>query len=182
MKKTVLVFVILLVNLTFSQDKYLTKTGTVIFEATLPSFEEVKAKNEATTVILNTDNGEFAALVLVKGFRFKNALMEEHFNENYAESDEFPKATFKGKLINFSKDNLETNTTYDYEGSLSFHGKKKTIENFKLNVIRNSDNTISINGELILNVEDFDIEIPKVVSKKISKDIKTTLDFNLNKK
>lgn len=58
------------------------------------SFEEVAAKNNVVTAIINTENGEFAALALVKAFRFKNALMEAHFNANYAESNKFPKATF----------------------------------------------------------------------------------------
>ncbi|MBT8273073.1 MAG: YceI family protein, partial [Bacteroidia bacterium] len=78
-----LVFVLLFAVMSgFAQQKYLTKAGTLSFEASVPSFEEVAAKNEAVTAILNTENGEFAALALVKGFRFKNALMEEHFNEN----------------------------------------------------------------------------------------------------
>ncbi len=54
-----------------AQSKYLTKTGQLNFEASIPSFEEVAAKNNAVTAILNTENGEFAALALVKGFRFK---------------------------------------------------------------------------------------------------------------
>ena len=66
-----------------SQGRYITKTGEINFEASVPSFEEVKAKNSNVSAILNSDNGEFATLALMKGFRFKVALMEEHFNENY---------------------------------------------------------------------------------------------------
>ena len=88
----------------FAQEKYLTKTGELSFEASVPSFEEVAAKNNSVTALLNTENGEIAVLALIKGFRFKNALMEEHFNENYAESTKFPKALFKGQIVNFSLD------------------------------------------------------------------------------
>ena len=183
MKKIIIVLAILLSTFTFAQEKYLTRTGTVVFEASVPSFEEVKAKNEATTAILNTDNGEFAALVLVKGFRFKNALMEEHFNENYAESDDFPKATFKGKLIDFSKDNLSASvSSFTYEGNITFHGETKTLENVAINVKRNEDDSLLLTGELILNVDDFNIEIPSVVSKKLSKEVKTKFEFTLKKK
>mgnify|MGYP000038271939 CR=1 FL=1 len=101
MKKLVLLFIFISIN-SFSQSKYYTKTGVVNFEASVPSFEEVKAHNKSVTAIFNSETGEFAALVFVKGFRFKNALMEEHFNENYAESDQYPKATFKGKILNFT--------------------------------------------------------------------------------
>ena len=100
--KTLLYFFLLLGASTFAQQKYLTKTGQISFEASVPSFEEVAAKNNSVTAILNTENGEFAALVLVKAFRFKNALMEEHFNENYAESHLYPKATFKGKIKDYN--------------------------------------------------------------------------------
>ena len=89
-----------------AQEKYSTKNGTIVFEASVPSFEEVKAKNENVSAILNVETGDFASLVLINGFRFKVALMEEHFNENYMESSKFPKAILKGKLKDFSTSKL----------------------------------------------------------------------------
>lgn len=71
MKYITLAFILLFTSICFAQDKYITKTGVVTFESSLLAFEEVKANNKNTTAILNTENGEFAALVLVKGFRFK---------------------------------------------------------------------------------------------------------------
>ncbi|WAC03188.1 YceI family protein [Lacinutrix neustonica] len=144
MKNLVIIIIVFFSSFTFSQDKYLTKTGTVVFEASVPSFEEVKAENKNTTAILNTENGEFAALVLVKGFRFKNALMEEHFNENYAESDDYPKATFKGTITEFTLENISTQKTMIYNGSLVFHGKTKKLENKTLNIFQNSSGQISL--------------------------------------
>jgi polyisoprenoid-binding protein YceI len=161
----------------FAQDKYLTKTGTLIFEASVPSFEEVKATNTAVTAILNTDNGEFAALALVKAFRFKNALMEEHFNENYAESDDYPKAIFKGKIDGFAVGKSST-----IDGELSFHGKSKTYKDIKIQSKASGDNTIIVSGEFVANVSDFDIKIPKVVSNKLSEDVKIYFEFSLKKR
>lgn len=175
-----LIYLIALISISISaQNKYITKTGTINFEASVPSFEEVKAKNNAVTAIINADNGEFAALVLVKGFRFKNALMEEHFNENYAESDKFPKATFKGKLIDFNLSNLED--SYKINGSLTFHGKTKELNNLvcKLN---KSENSINISGEFVALASDYDIDIPKIVSKKIAEEIEVSFNFDLTKK
>ncbi|WP_044403886.1 YceI family protein [Lacinutrix sp. Hel_I_90] len=182
MKNLALVLFALVSSLTFSQEKYLTKTGTVTFEASVPSFEEVKAENKSTTAILNTKNGEFAALVLVKGFRFKNALMEEHFNENYAESDDFPKATFKGTLVGFSIEKLASKTKMTYNGSLSFHGKTKQLENQTLTIYQTPDGQILLSGKFIANVSDFDIEIPSVVSNKLSKEVDVSFSFELDKK
>ena len=119
MKKIATLLVICLFSFSPIVEKKLTKTGTITFEASVPSFEEVKAKNEAVTCILNTDNGEIAALALMKGFRFKVALMEEHFNENYIESNKYPKATFKGKIEGFDVSKITTSPKeYNIKGKL----------------------------------------------------------------
>ncbi|MCR8668583.1 YceI family protein [Aestuariibaculum sp. M13] len=165
----------------FAQDKYLTKTGTVAFEASVPSFEEVKATNHSVTAILNAENGEFAALVLVKGFRFKNALMEEHFNENYAESDTYPKATFKGRIDAFNFPDIKQNTALTISGELSFHGKSKTLNKVPI-VISKVNDILEISGAFKAYASDFDIEIPKIVSNKIAETIDVVFNFKLTKK
>ena len=96
-----LIFCFAFVATAFGQEKFATKTGEINFEASVPSFEEVKAENNNVSAVLETGTGNFAALALMKGFRFKVALMEEHFNENYIESSKYPKATFKGKIQDF---------------------------------------------------------------------------------
>lgn len=163
--------------ISFNSDntKKITKTGSITFEASVPSFEEVKAKNDAVTCILNTTNGEIAALALMKGFRFKVALMEEHFNENYIESNKFPKATFKGKIENFDASKL-TNNVKDYtiKGKLELHGKSKDI--ISIAKIKKNGSDIELKTNFTVNVSDFNIEIPSVVSKKVSK--KVTIDCN----
>jgi len=163
----------------FSQEKYLTKSGLLNFEASVEAFEEIKATNTNVTAILNTANGQFAALALVKGFRFKNALMEEHFNENYAESDEFPKAIFKGELTNFSLENIQT--TYSIIGTLSFHGVTKTLENVSVELTP-SENSFNFKGSFEIAPNDFDIEIPSIVSSKIADSVTVVFDFKLMKK
>lgn len=165
-----------------AQSKYLTKTGQLNFEASIPSFEEVAAKNNAVTAILNTENGEFAALALVKGFRFKNALMEEHFNENYAESDEYPKATFKGKIDGFDFDDLgKKESKASIDGSLTFHGVTKQIEGIPL-TLEKEDDKIIISGNFTVLVSDFEIEIPKIVANKLSNEVDIDFRFELVKK
>lgn len=177
-----LVYIFLLVSTTvFSQTKYLTKTGTVSFEASVPSFEEVKANNNAVTAIINTENGEFAALALIKGFRFKNALMEEHFNENYAESDNYPKATFKGTIIEFDSSKLNSNTNYKINGQLTFHGVTKTLENIEV-ILSLQGDSIKMSGNFKTPASDYNIKIPKIVSNKIAEDIEVNFNFVMKKK
>jgi len=179
MKNSLFFLLVFISTSILAQGKFITKKGTISFEASVPSFEEVKAKNTTVTAILNTDNGEFAALALIKGFRFKNALMEEHFNENYIESDEYPKATFKGKLVNYDHTNIQKE--YTIKGTLSLHGKSKEIETTAL-LNKDSDDTITITSTFITKPEEFDIKIPSIVSKKIADDISVSLNFVLKKK
>jgi len=163
----------------FTQSKYLTKTGIISFEASVPSFEEVAAKNNAVTAILNTENGEIAALALINGFRFKNALMEEHFNENYAESHKYPKAVFEGNIENYSNENNEG--IFKVTGNLTFHGVTKTVKEIPVKVIKEGDKII-ISGLLKLLASDFKIDIPKIVRNKIAEDVDVNFRFELLKK
>ena len=175
MKKILALVLVALFSFAPVQEKKITKTGTISFEASVPSFEEVKGKNAAVTCVLNTANGEIATLALMKGFRFKVALMEEHFNENYVESSKFPKATFKGKIENFDVSKLTT-TSKDYtlKGKLELHGKSKEITSVAK--IKKIGSDIEVKTTFFVNVSDFDIEIPSVVSKKVAK--KVTIDCN----
>lgn len=178
MKATYL-FILMMFGLSgISQTKLLTKTGKITFEASVPAFEEVKAKNESVTCVLNTSTGEIASLALIKGFRFKVALMEEHFNENYMESDKYPKATFKGKIENFDLTKL-TSTPKDYtvKGVLEMHGKSKEIT-LKASLKKSSEG-IDIDANFFVNTDDFGIDIPSVVSKKVSKKVAVKLDATL---
>ncbi|MFG6685511.1 YceI family protein [Mariniflexile sp. HNIBRBA6329] len=180
MKKAIAYFIVFLSLNIFSQTKYITKTGVVNFEASVSSFEEVKAINNSVTAIIEVESGEFAALVLVKGFRFKNALMEEHFNENYAESDKYPKAIFKGNLEDFTMNKLQSNSIFKISGTLTFHGKSKKLESIPLNFSKEGD-FINISGNFKVNTSDFDIKIPKVVRDKVSETVAISLNFKLEK-
>ena len=181
MKKAIYIFILFSLPI-FSQTKYLTKTGMVNFEASVPSFEEVAANNNSTTAILNVENGEFAALVLVKGFRFKNALMEEHFNENYAESDKYPKATFEGKIKDLSFIDLKTTTPLKMTGELFFHGKRKKLEDIPISISIGDNDTINMIGSFKVMASDFGIKIPKIVQNKVSETVKISFNFNLKAK
>ena len=108
----------------FAQEKMITKNGTNSFEASVPAFGGVKAKKTGASCVLNTKTSEIASLALMKGFKFKVALMEEHFNENYVESAKYPKATFKGKIENFDISKVTSSLqNYTLKGKLELHGK-----------------------------------------------------------
>ena len=182
MKNTIiaLLFVFSVFNFMNAQEKFITKTGEINFEASVPSFEEVNATNENVSAILKS-TGEFASLALMKGFRFKVALMEEHFNENYAETSKFPKTTFRGNIENFDPTQLDENDkTYTVNGVITMHGIEKSVE--VPASIKMVDGTVYLSTIFILKPGDFDIEIPSIVSSKIAEKVNVSANFELKNK
>ena len=178
MKNLILIiFFLLAKNVAFSQ-KMITRSGEIKFEASMPAFEEVAAKNNTVSCILNASNGDLAALALVKAFKFKVPLMEEHFNENYVESSKFPKATFKGKILNFDASKVSgAKSGFDFEGDLTLHGITKKI---KSKVFLNSNaGKWNLMSSFSVKVSDFDIKIPSLVKSKVAEDVKVSLNFVL---
>lgn len=180
--KQLFFMLLLLMSISISaQSKYFTKTGITDFKASVEAFEPVEATNKSTTVILNTSNGDIAALLFVKAFHFEIALMEEHFNENYMDSDKFPKATFKGNIDGFNMDKLSNKVTaLNLKGTLNIRGKEKAIET-TANLSR-EDGKIMLVANFSVAPQDFDIDIPKIVRKKIAEQININLNYELVQK
>ncbi|AWH84162.1 hypothetical protein HYN59_03110 [Flavobacterium album] len=164
----------------FYGQKYSTRAGVLKFEASVPSFEEVAAENKSTSAALDASNGDIAVLALMKGFRFKVALMEEHFNESYAETDKYPKATFKGKIEGLDVAKLTSEPrTFNISGDLTMHGKtKKITDTAKVSI---SGSNIIITGDFQVKPADFGIEVPKMVSKKVAEKVTITYNLSLTK-
>ncbi|MNK43758.1 YceI-like domain protein [compost metagenome] len=174
-----LLFVIVANTSGFAQ-KLITKTGNIKFQASMPSYEEVAAESKSVSAVLDQTTGDFASLVLIKGFRFKAALMEEHFNENYMESEKFPKATFKGKIENFDSSKITSSPkNFTLKGDLTIHGKTKAVS--VIVKISKAPNGVNAIGTFEAKPEDFDIEIPSLVRKKIADKIKINYIFLLAK-
>jgi polyisoprenoid-binding protein YceI len=161
------VFALTVSTTIFAQERYFTKTGTISFTAGTP-LEDIEAINKSATSVVDITTGQIEFAVLMKGFEFRRALMQEHFNENYVESEKFPKATFKGKITDVSAVNFKKDGSYPVtvKGTLEIHGVKKEIETkgtFKV-----AGGVISSDATFKVLVEDFAIKIPGAVKDKIS--------------
>ena len=157
-----------------SQERFLTKNGAINFYSKAP-MEDITADNNQVLSIIDATKGKMAISILMKSFMFKKALMQEHFNENYVESDKFPKATFKGYILNFETVN-ETEKKTQVKGILTIHGVSKEIT-IVANMKR-MDGAILTEGEFVVNLDDYDVKIPAVVAKNIAKNIKVSFNFN----
>jgi hypothetical protein len=166
---------------TITAQKYYTKTGQTDFKASVAAFEPVEAESNSTTAVLKVDSGELAALLFIKSFHFRIALMEEHFNENYMDSDKFPKATFKGKLKNFDMAALSSESKeYPVSGTLTVRGVEKQIETTAK--VSKSGDKIVLESFFSVKPQDFGIEIPSIVREKIAKEINISLNYELVEK
>lgn len=164
--------------ITNAQDKFYTKTGNIsLFSAT--SMENIEAHNKSTVVLLDIKTGELQFALLVKGFEFRKALMQEHFNNDYVESDKFPKSEFKGQITNNSEINYTKDGTYPakVKGQLTIHGETKDIDAAGTITIKNGN--ISVNSVFNISLDDFKISVPGMVRDNISKSIKITVDCPL---
>lgn len=163
-----------------SAQKYGSKTGKVTFEASVPLFDDIYAQDDANLVIINADNGEMASVSSVKNFHFKTKLMEEHFNESYAETAKYPKTTFKGKIVNFDKTKLTANPQkYTIQGSLNFHGVDKAVTSMA--TIYTKDGKIYMQGGFVAKPADYKVTIPKMVTKKIAENVNVEYNYVLTK-
>ena len=118
----------------------------------------------------------------MKTFHFNNALLEEHFNENYLHTDKFPNATFKGKLTGFTADMLTKDGVYNIssEGTVSLHGVTKNFKSpVKLTV---KGKTATFNCVFKIKAEDYNIDIPGLVKPKLADEtpLEATINFQLN--
>ncbi len=164
-----------------SAQKYNSQNGNVIFEASVPLFEDIFAQDNKNIVILNADTGDLASVSLVRNFRFKTNLMEEHFNESYAETSKYPKATFTGKIINFDKTKLTASPQkYNIQGNLNFHSVDRLISSSSTIYLK--DGKIYLKGTFITKPSDFKVTVPKMVMKKISENVKVEYQYILSKR
>jgi len=117
--------------------------------------------------------------MLMKGFLFKKALMQDHFNEDYVESDRFPKAQFEGsytELLDVSTNGL---AKISIRGKLTMHGATKDIE--MPATVNIKDGVLYCKAEFQLVPEDYQIKIPKLVRDKIAKKVDVFISFDLRK-
>ncbi|MCU7618213.1 YceI family protein [Chryseobacterium sp. PBS4-4] len=180
MKNLTLIMFSLLVGNMISAQKYSSKSGKVSFEASVPLFEDVSAQDNNNTVILNADTGEMASVSSVKNFQFTVKLMQEHFNESYAETAKYPKTTFKGKIQGFDKSKLTANPQkYTVQGTLNFHGVDKAVSSTASIYIK--DGNILMQGGFVARPADFQVTIPKMVMKKVAENVNVKYNYTLVK-
>ena len=180
MKKILFAFsLFLLASVTQAQNKFYTKNAKIDFFSETP-LEDIEAKNKSVVSVLDSKSGSLQFSLLIKGFEFKNEEMQEHFNEDYMESDKFPRAEFKGQIVNNAAVNYTKAGIYNIQvkGLMTIHGVTKEVQtNGTLKV---DTDGLKANSTFNIAMADYGIKIPKLVRDKIAKTVKVTVDVKLD--
>ena len=162
-------------GLTLNAQQFATREATIFFLSETP-IEDIRAESREASAIFDAGTGQLAFQVPILSFHFPKALMEEHFNENYLESEQFPKATFRGQVLNLDLD-AEGAQAVQASGTLQMHGV--SVERDIAGIMTRTDEGWSIATEFSVPCADHDIDIPKVVSENIAEVIDVTLSATL---
>ncbi|MEX2350584.1 MAG: YceI family protein [Flavobacteriaceae bacterium] len=158
----------------FSQERLITRQGYVAFYSTTP-VEDIKAGNNQVLSIVDLTTGEIAISILMKSFAFEKALMQEHFNENYVESNKYPKAGFSGKIINLDDILSGEVSIAEIKGELTIKDVTKPMI-IESKVTKENDQLI-LQGKFMVTVADFNIKIPAIVRRNIAKEVEVSFRF-----
>ncbi len=181
MKKLIIALILLVAVLPLQAQKLITRNGTVKFFSAAP-IENINAVNKQVSSVIDLESGEFAFLVPIKAFVFEKALMQEHFNENYMESGQFPSGSFKGNISDFDVSLLEADGEYPltFSGVMTIHGTDKELTEKATLKVKNGK--ISLHTEFDLRPEDFGIKIPSSKRDNISEVIAVSAEIDYEKK
>ncbi len=159
-----------------AQTRYFTKTGKITFNSRSP-MENIEAINNKVVSIWDVASGQIEFSVLMKSFEFEKALMQEHFNENYVESDKYPKAIFKGTIENSNALDLtvDRSITVKVNGNLTMHGVTRPVSTTALITVKNK--AIAASTSFSIALADYKISIPSLVADKINKKITITVNI-----
>ena len=177
MKKIILLFFLLINGWVLQAQIYATRNGFIGFYSKTP-LENIKAESKQVYAVIDAGKKTLAFNLLVKGFSFSKKLMQDHFNEEYIESDKYPKAGFNG---NYTGDvDLAKNGVYKVEaqGQLTLHGVTKSIT--VPAVIEVKDGKLIGKANFKLTPSDFNIKIPSLVREKIAGQIDVTVLADCN--
>lgn len=174
---TIVLLIMVTMCIQANSQLYMTRTGMTGFYSKTP-MEDIKAENNQVYAVIDVGKKNIAITLLVKSFLFTKELMQEHFNENYMESDKFPKANFTGAYtgeVNLNKDAVYTVSVH---GNLTLHGLTRPLT---------IPATLEVkSGKLLgqthfkVSPEDYHIIIPSLVRDKIAKEMSLVVNIDCN--
>jgi hypothetical protein len=168
----VILFLLLLVTAAWGQ-KFTSEKGQVSFYSDA-AIEDIEAINSVVGSLFNAATGELVYIMKIRDFVFHKALMREHFNEKYMESEKFPKATFQGKILGF-KHGATGEQKVKAVGKLSIHGVTRDID--VPGIVELQNGKLLMKSKFMVKLEDYNIKIPTLVWQNIAEEVQVSIDF-----
>lgn len=180
MKKLAILLLLCCSHLLMNAQPLITRTGYISFYSKTP-LEDIKAENKQANAAIDLSKKSIACVALMKGFLFPKALMQEHFNENYVESDKYPKASFAGSYTGDVDPAKDGTYKVILKGNLTLHGVTRSIE--APAVMEVKAGKLTGTSHFKIKPADYNIRIPALVKDKIAQhmDITVKVDYNLPK-
>ena len=173
MARQIISIFLFLICFSVNAQQYLAKDGIISFFSKAP-VENISAINNKVSAVYDAKTKAIAFQLYIIDFIFPKFLMQEHFNENYMESDIFPISTFVGKVISHKEG------VANVEGELTIHGETNVISvtgDLKVN-----DNIASISAvKFSVKLKDYKIKVPRIVMYNIAEEIEIKVTIEMKK-
>jgi hypothetical protein len=154
-------------------QSYYSRSAKISFYSEAP-LEDIESHNYSGSSVLDLGTGQLEFAVLIKGFQFHKALMQQHFNESYMESDKFPKAIFRGSFEPGQLQKSSGKNTINVSGDITIKGISQPIE--LSGIISNSEKGLKGSASFEIAIADFGIKVPKVVRENIADTVLITVE------
>ncbi|HYH14249.1 MAG TPA: YceI family protein [Flavisolibacter sp.] len=179
MKTFYILIAVLLCNIGLCAQPLITRNGYIGFFSKTP-FEDIKAENSQVVAAIDLQKKTMAFTALLKSFLFRKELMQQHFNENYVESDKYPKTSFYGSFSGDVNPQKEGQYPVQVKGKLTLHGVTREVAIPAVIVVQKGK--LSGTANFQLEPGDFNIKIPAVVRDKIAEriDVNVKTEYSIN--
>ena len=164
------IFLFLTLSIQVNAQIFTGKNGEINFFSETP-IEDISAVNNKVSAVFDASTNDLVFQLNITDFKFPIALMQEHFNENYLESDLYPKSKFIGRVVNIMDEHATVS------GDLTIHGITNSIK--VVGSFIKSKNSVLINSQFIIKLKDYNIKIPKIVMYKIAEEIEVKVNIEL---
>ena len=173
MRKIIILSILSMMFSEASAQKFISEKSFIGFYSHA-TIEDIKADNKKAVGLFNTATNDLVFSVTISEFQFAKALMQEHFNEKYMESDKYPKSTFQGKVEGYDHAQSALQNVKAV-GKLSIHGVTKDVE--IAGTIEKQGDKLILKSVFIVKLVDYKIEIPQILWQNIAEQVEVTIDF-----
>jgi hypothetical protein len=174
MYKNFMILLLAVYGLPLHAQKFATEKTSVVFYSHA-TIEDIKATNLKTSGLFDAGNGDIAFVVPVNEFQFAKSLMQEHFNEKYMETEKYPRSTFQGKIAGYDPAAAGEQKVIA-KGKLTIHGVTQSVE--IPGTIAKQGEGLVMNSVFVVKLEDYKIEIPKLLWQNVAEQVEVTLNFS----